>query len=403
MKLYLFDDQIADGWHPFSLTRPCSELLFGTMRLRQRIERYAGRPASGALSRSWLAEFAEDDAPPVLTDLSAVSESTARLFVSGRAVPDPSVRFGGSERAAVLAVAGDTVGCYVPAGEPTPPREWFEAPQPLPGWETHAVSGQVLGAVWDLVIGSPQQTTVDIETMRPNESTPPGDVELRGSGRLVVGQDVRIEPGVLFDTSEGPILIGDRTEVRTGSRIAGPFVCGPDCRLLGGVLGGVSAGPFSYLRGEVEESVVLGYTNKAHDGFIGHAYIGSWVNLGAMTTNSDLKNNYGTVRLTLPDGEVDTGLTKLGCLVGDHVKTGIGTLINTGTVIGAGSNLFGGSMPPKWVPPFSWGSSDSLTEYRSAAFINTARTVMERRGQRFDAGVERWLSAVWETGRGSMA
>ncbi len=239
--------------------------------------------------------------------------------------------------------------------------------------------------------------------MRPDESAPPGGVELRGSGRLVVGRDVRVEPGVLFDTSEGPILIGDRTEVFAGSRIAGPFVCGPDSRLLGGMLAGVTAGPFSYLRGEVEESVVLGYTNKAHDGFLGHAYVGSWVNLGAMTTNSDLKNNYGTVRLLLPDGEVDTGLTKLGCLVGDHVKTGIGTLINTGSVIGAGSNLFGGAMPPRWVPPFSWGSGDSLTEYRSDAFLSTARIVMERRGQRVDLAVERWLSAVWEVGRGNVA
>jgi len=403
VRLYLFDDRVADGWHPFSLTRPCSELLFGTMRLRQRIERFAGRPAAGALSRTWLADFVEDDAPPVVTDPATVSEQNARLFVSSRAVPDPTVRFEGSEGPAVLITEGDVVGCYVPMDEPTPPAGWFETPEAIAGWDSLPVQGRTLGPVWELVAGSPAQTTADIEAMRPEEAVPPGGVELRGSGRLVVGHDVRIEPGVLFDTRDGPILIGDRTEIRTGSRIAGPFVCGPDSRLLGGGLSGVTAGPFSYLRGEVEESVVLGFTNKAHDGFLGHAYVGRWVNLGAMTTNSDLKNNYGTVRLTLPDGEVDTGLTKLGCLVGDHVKTGIGTLINTGTVIGAGSNLFGGAMPPRWVPPFSWGSGDSLTEYRSAAFLDTARIVMERRGQSVDESVARWLSAVWEIGRGSVA
>ena len=403
MKLYLFDDRVADGWHPFSLTRPCSELLYGTMRLRQRIERFAGRPAAGVLSRPWLSDFSEDDAPPVVADPTRVSDETARLFVSSRAVPDPSVRFAVGSGPAVLAIGGDAVGLYVPAGQPNPPAEWFEAPQPAPGWETHAIAGRVLGAVWDLIVGSPLQTTADIETMRPGDTTPPPGVELRGNGRLVVGRDVSIEPGVLFDTSDGPILIGDRTDVRTGSRISGPFVCGPDCRLLGGVLAGVTAGPYSYLRGEVEETVVLGYTNKAHDGFIGHAYLGSWVNLGAMTTNSDLKNNYGTIRLLLPDGEVDTGLTKLGCLVGDHAKTGIGTLINTGSVIGAGSNLFGGAMPPRWVPPFSWGRGDSLTEYRSDEFLSTARIVMERRGQSVDESVERWLSAVWKIGRGSVA
>ena len=403
MKLYLFDDRLADGWHPFSLTRPCSELLFGTMRLRQRIERFAGRPATAALSRPWLTDFSEGDAPPVRDEPGAASDRDGRLFVSSRAVPHPAVRFDGGGRAAVLELDGDVVGCYVPAGEPAPDPEWFARPRPVPDWDSRPIEGRLLGGVWELVAESPRQTTVDIEAMLPSPSASPGGVELRGSGRLVVGRDVRIEPGVLFDTNEGPIFIGDRTEIRTGSRIAGPFVCGPDSRLLGGVLSGVTAGPFSYLRGEVEECVVLGYTNKAHDGFLGHAYVGSWVNLGAMTTNSDLKNNYGTVRLTLPEGEVDTGLTKLGCLVGDHVKTGIGTLINTGTVIGAGSNLFGGGMPPKWVPPFSWGSSDALTTYRSDAFIDTARIVMNRRGQQVDETVERWLSAVWAVGRGHEA
>ena len=225
MRLYLFDDRVADGWHPFSLTRPCSELLFGTMRLRQRIERFAGRPAAGALSRTWLADFVEDDAPPVVTDPATVSEQNARLFISSRAVPNPTVRFEGSEGPAVLITEGDVVGCYVPTGEPTPPAGWFETPETIAGWDSLPVQGRTLGPVWELVAGSPAQTTTDIEAMRPEEAVPPGGVELRGSGRLVVGHDVRIEPGVLFDTRDGPILIGDRTEIRTGSRIAGPFVC----------------------------------------------------------------------------------------------------------------------------------------------------------------------------------
>lgn len=402
MKLYVFDDSVADGWHPFALTRPCSELLFGTMRLRQRIERFAGRPATGAISRAWLGEFVERDTPPVITDPSSVADGTARLFISSRAVPDPTVRFSGGDGPMVLEIDGEVVGCHVPEGQAAPPPDWFERPGPVSGWSSQAVAGRTLGRVWELIAGSPAQTTADIEAMRPEEPVAPEGVELRGSGRLVLGRDVSIEPNVLFDTSDGPIMIGDRTEIFAGSRIAGPFVCGADCRLLGGSLSGVTAGSYSYLRGEVEESIVLGYANKAHDGFLGHAYVGSWVNLGAMTTNSDLKNNYGTVRLTLPEGEVDTGLTKLGCLIGDHARTGIGTLINTGSVIGAGSNLFGGAMPPRWVPPFSWGSGDALTEYRLDAFLGTARIVMGRRGQQFDEGVERWLSAVWEAGRESV-
>ena len=152
------------------------------------------------------------------------------------------------------------------------------------------------------------------------------------------------------------IRLDDGVEVRAGARLAGPVHAGVGSRLLGGPFDAVSAGPRCYLRGEIEETVVLGYTNKAHDGFLGHAYLGSWVNLGAMTTNSDLKNNYGSVRLGDRDGEIETGLIKLGCLIGDHVKTAIGTMLNTGTVVEAGANLFGDSRPPKWIRAFAWGA-----------------------------------------------
>jgi UDP-N-acetylglucosamine diphosphorylase/glucosamine-1-phosphate N-acetyltransferase len=403
VKLYLFDDRAADGWHPFSLSRPCCELLFGTMRLRQRIERFAGRPAAGCISRSWLGDFTEDDAPPVITDAAVIPVDGPRLCVSSRAVPDPAVRFEGGREPAILRMEDDVVGCYLPAGEPSPSADWLASPAPVEGWDGRPVTGRLLGEVWELVIHSSTQVAADVLAMRPQSTGTTPAAEVLGSGAVVLGRDVSIEPGVLLDTREGPILLGDRVEVRTGARIAGPFACGADCRLLGGAMSGVTAGPFSYIRGEVEETVLLGYTNKAHDGFLGHAYIGSWVNLGAMTTNSDLKNNYGSVRLSLPSGEVDTGIVKLGCLIGDHAKTGIGTLLNTGTVIGAGSNIFGGAMPPKWVPPFSWGSGSSLDEFREDAFLSTARIVMQRRGVSFDDSVERWLAAVWRTGRSATA
>ena len=141
-----------------------------------------------------------------------------------------------------------------------------------------------------------------------------------------------------------------------------PF-SGRNSIILGGVLSEVSIGPVCKVRGEVECSLILGYSNKGHDGFLGHAYLGRWVNLGAFTTNSDLKNSYGQVRVGGASGPVDTGLMKVGCFLGDHVKTGIGTFLNTGTVIGTGSNVFGGAMPPTYVPPFSWGSGHRLDEY----------------------------------------
>ena len=151
----------------------------------------------------------------------------------------------------------------------------------------------------------------------------------------------------------------------------------------------------------LEESVVLGYSNKAHHGFIGNAYVGRWVNLGELTTNSDLKNNYGTIRLGGPDGEIETGLLKLGCLLGDHVKTAIGTRINTGTAVGAGANLFGDGLPPKWVPPFAWGGDHESPAFARDRFLDTAARVLERRGVAFDDPTREWLSSCWDVARGT--
>jgi UDP-N-acetylglucosamine diphosphorylase/glucosamine-1-phosphate N-acetyltransferase len=216
---------------------------------------------------------------------------------------------------------------------------------------------------------------------------------------LRIGDNVTFEPNVVLDFSHGPIHLDDNVTVRAFTRLAGPSYVGRGSTLLGGPYEAVSIGPVCRVHGEVEESIVLGYSNKAHDGFLGHAYLGRWVNLGALTTNSDLKNNYGTIRMWTPAGERDTGLIKLGCLLGDHVKTGIGALINTGTVVGAGSNLFGTEMPPKYVPPFSWGSGANLIDYDADRFLAVTETVMGRRKQAFGEGMRNVLRAAWQRSR----
>jgi hypothetical protein len=169
--------------------------------------------------------------------------------------------------------------------------------------------------------------------------------------------------------------------------------------LLGGPIEAISAGPVCRLRGELADTVCLGYVNKQHDGHIGHAYLGRWVNLGAETTNSDLKNNYGSIRIRLPQGEVDTGEIKLGSLLGDHVKTGIGLLLNTGTVIGAGSSLYGAAMPPKFVPPFSWGTGEEVVEYRLEKFLEVAERAMQRRAVALSPAMREQLRRAWVRGR----
>ncbi|HEU0077429.1 MAG TPA: hypothetical protein VFQ76_07250, partial [Longimicrobiaceae bacterium] len=199
--------------------------------------------------------------------------------------------------------------------------------------------------------------------------------------------------------SEGPIWLDEGAKVRAFTRMAGPVYVGRGSTVLGGSLEACAIGPVCKIRGEFAESVALAYVNKAHDGHIGHAYLGAWVNLGAETTNSDLKNNYGTVRLWTPEGETDTGEIKMGCFLGDHVKTGIGLLLNTGTVIGAGSNLYGAAMPPRYVPPFSWGTGEELTAYRVDKFLEVAERAMGRRDVAMSEGMREQLGRAWARGR----
>jgi len=395
VNLYVFDDHIADRWRPFALTRPCGDLRFGDRLLRQRLERFANRSATATLSRGWLGQFNEPGSAPVSHRNSAPATGD-RLFLCSRFVPtDNSTWESPATPGPALLLVGDEVaGAWLPDGVDAPDHAWFLDPAGVPGFREQQLDGVLLHEVWDLVSGNPERLARDLSAVET--SSLPDGVHLLGSGPVSLGVDVSIEPGVLIDTRHGGIRLDDGVEVRAGARLAGPLHAGTGSRLLGGPFDAVSAGPRCYLRGEIEETVVLGYVNKAHDGFLGHAYLGSWVNLGAMTTNSDLKNNYGPVRLGDRSGELETGLVKLGCLIGDHVKTAIGTMLNTGTVVETGANLFGDSRPPKWVRPFSWGHSPGAPVYEQGAFIETALHVMNRRQIEPDDRTRAWLAACWE-------
>ena len=397
MKLILFDDVRAGAWSPFALTRPCGELLFGTCLIRERLERLVGVSASAAISRPWLAHFTEPGTPIVTAQAEGLGDGEARLFLSTRAIPTPGVTLELDEaEPRDLRVADEIVGRLVPAGSPAPDAEWIAKPTAAPDHEAVAIAGRVIENVWELVSGNRDQLILDLTREIDRDwQRPAASAAIVGGSPVLLAPDVRIEPGVVFDTREGPVLLDRGVEARSGARLAGPMYVGPGSRLLGGAYATMSAGPVCSLRGEIAETIVLGYSNKAHDGFLGHAYLGRWVNLGALTTNSNLKNNYGPVRLGTADGTVDTGLTRFGCLLGDHVKSAIGTLLDTGTEVGAGANLFGPRMPPKYVRPFSWGGGPDTPLCRLEAFLSTARTVFGRRGVAFDGTTERWLADTW--------
>lgn len=215
--------------------------------------------------------------------------------------------------------------------------------------------------------------------------------------KLFIHTSAEILPGVVFDTREGVIVVDAKAKIRPFSFIEGPAYIGTSSLIDGAKIRPATAiGPVCKIAGEVENSIFHSYSNKHHDGFIGHAYIGSWVNLGAMTTNSDLKNNYGEVVVHQdPFSQVYTGSIKIGCFIGDHVKTGIGTLLTTGAVVGTGSCLFGGGMYPKHVPAFSWASSSFWDEYSIDKCCANEAIVMKRRGITLDEEYQAHLRRVF--------
>jgi UDP-N-acetylglucosamine diphosphorylase/glucosamine-1-phosphate N-acetyltransferase len=240
---------------------------------------------------------------------------------------------------------------------------------------------------WDLIAHLEEQLRFDAvlwSRFRPDAEllSVGADPDGRGEGNGIIrcGRNVNIHPTAVLDASAGPIILDDEVMIEPYTDLRGPAYIGVRSMLLGGKFaGGTAIGPACRIAGEWEASVAQAFANKAHAGFFGHGILGEWVNLGAMTTNSDLKNTYGTVRVARGHRTIDTGLVKVGSFIADHTKTGIGTLLPTGATIGVGVNLFGGGMCPKSVPPFIWLGSDGAGEHRLDRMLQTAATVVARR------------------------
>ena len=205
---------------------------------------------------------------------------------------------------------------------------------------------------------------------------------------------------VVIDAEHGPVYIDEGAEIHPFTRIEGPCYIGKNSILLGAKCReGNSIGPFCRIGGELEESIIHGFSNKYHDGFIGHSYVGQWVNLGALTTNSDLKNDYSNVSVML-DGKtsIDTGSTKVGSLIGDHTKTSIGTLFNTGSYVGAMAIIMATGKPlPKFIPSFSWFIEGNVTKgFGRRSLYQTAEKATGRRNGQWTQAEQAMWDVIFE-------
>jgi UDP-N-acetylglucosamine diphosphorylase/glucosamine-1-phosphate N-acetyltransferase len=373
--LYLYDDARARAFEPFALTRPVSALRIGALLARDRWAAAHGAPAAGAVVAAHVEDFEEDGAPPIARELpkGAILANVRCAVAPMAALRDADVWMCDG-RVAGVRLPRDVSAKVLSAG-----RVPLEELAPDDG-RVATVAGRWLDEVWHLVTDLVAQLHDDIAVLGPSLpcETPP-HATLLGEHAVFVERGAIIEPHVVLDATAGPVLVRRGAVIRAFTRLVGPCAVAPGATILGDRVHACSIGEGSMIRGEISETVVLGHANKTHDGFVGHSYLGRWVNLGAGTVTSNLKNTYGTVTLWTPDGSRDTGVQKLGTLFGDHVKTGIGLRITTGTVLGAGSNVYGSEMPPKYVRPFSWGEGRSLGTYQLDKFLAVAGRAMSRR------------------------
>jgi UDP-N-acetylglucosamine diphosphorylase/glucosamine-1-phosphate N-acetyltransferase len=273
------------------------------------------------------------------------------------------------------------------------------------------VDAALLTFPWDLISANGEQIVQDLPLLARQAGwptaaeRPPADpsVVVHNPAQVYVHPAARLDGPLVLDARDGPIAI-DAAQVEPFSVIQGPAAIGAGALIASArIRGETTIGPVCRIGGEVEASIIQGYSNKHHDGFLGHSYLGEWVNIGAMTTNSDLKNTYGSIRVVLEGlGQLDSGILKLGCFLADHVKLGIGLHLNGGAVIGTGSNIFGVHFAPKTIPPFTWGG-EVFREYRIDGMIDVARKVMGRRKVALSPEYEAMLRDVFGMTRGSRA
>jgi UDP-N-acetylglucosamine diphosphorylase/glucosamine-1-phosphate N-acetyltransferase len=396
MPLFLYEDARARAFSPFALTRPVAELRAGAVLVRHRWESAFGAKADGFVGPAHLADFEELDAPSAVTTAlpagSVVANSRCVLSL-GALTQDVETWTCDGRVAAVRLARAVEIGTLRDGALPL--EELAGA-----GGETTEVPGRWLDDVWHLIRDLPAQLAEDIEAVGPRLTTavPHGAIVI-GERGVYVEEGAVVEPHVVFDVTAGPVLVLRGASVRAFTRLTGPLAVGEGSTILGGDIAASSIGDLCKVRGEMSNTIVLGHSNKGHDGFVGHSYLGRWVNLGAGTTTSNLKNTYGTVQLWTPQGQRDTGMQFLGTMFGDHAKTGIGLRLTTGTVLGAGANVWD-RMPPKYVEPFSWGGGAPYARYAADKFLGVAERMMSRRHVELGERCRRQLRTAHAAHRG---
>ena len=381
MNYILFDGTVRNALLPFTFTRPVADIRIGILTIREKWEIYLGSTTTTVTE-----EYLQDKFPMV--------EMEENIMINASFLPNAIL----SEMVSNLEVnqaifKGDEVIAF-----------FTQESQEEVDFDTYEIiefneECLTVENTWDIFQKNDAAIREDFELLTEDRKSQP----IPKSVNVIAPENIFIEEGaklefVTLNASSGPIYIGKDSEIMEGSVIRGPFaLCeGAQVKLATKVYGATTVGPHSRIGGEVNNSVLFGYSNKGHDGFLGNSVLGEWCNIGADSNNSNLKNNYEEVKLWSYETEnfAKTGLQFCGLMMGDHSKCGINTMFNTGTVVGVSANIFGSGFPRNFVPSFSWGGASGFTTYVTKKAFETTRIVMSRRNIEFDEKEQQILEHV---------
>jgi len=386
--IFIYEDA-WENFQPLSLMRPVSEIKCGALSFREKIERLLNT-RTRLIVRDELLDLLPALWPQIAAGANHVPEGRHLFVVAGTLLTEPLPFWNKDE---ILLDANEQV-----IGVATDKLTGYQTPKSIADFLDSA--------------NIPQYKLPARRINYPWEIFPSLELELRrdfkGVGRftsidtnvIIYGDALRveenavIEAGTIIDTRKGPVTVGQGSVLKGHNFIEGPCYIGANSVVDSARLrAGSVLGPVCRVGGEVEASIFHGYVNKHHEGFIGHSYLGEWVNLGAMTTNSDLKNNYSEVKVRFRDKIISTGTIKFGCIIGDHTKTSIGTLIPTGAIIGIFANILGGGLCSKNLASFSWGETE---RYNLSQLTKTVEKVMSRRDVELSEDLLSYISLLYQ-------
>ncbi|SNR15443.1 GlmU family protein [Tenacibaculum jejuense] len=383
MNYILFDGDVRTSLLPFTYTRPVADIRIGILTIREKWEKYLGLTTTTITE-----EYLEEKYPMV--------EMEENIMLNASFLPTPELvnMVQNLKRNEAIFKGEDVIAFYSVIDQEEVNFDDYTQIE----FEENIIK---INNTWDIFSNNDTAIRQDFELLTEGRETQPIPETVQCIGR----ENIFIEEGAkltfaTLNATTGPIYIGKNAKIMEGVVVRGALaMCENSVLKLGAkIYGATTLGPYCKVGGEVNNSVLFGYSNKGHDGFLGNSVLGEWCNLGADTNNSNLKNNYAEVRLwSYETGRfAKTGLQFCGLIMGDHSKCGINTMFNTGTVVGVSANIFGSGFPRNFVPSFSWGGASGFTEYKMNKVNEVAEVVMKRRNIVYDELEQKILSAVFE-------